>query len=90
MKQELKAFQIEFEELAKAKDVEQLWTRLKKKVLSLMESYIPDKTINGNKVNKPWGRSSLSLPNVRDLFAKQRKTMKANDVRMYKETKARL
>ena len=31
MKQELKAFQIEFEELAKTEDVEQLWTRFKKK-----------------------------------------------------------
>ena len=92
MKQELKAFQIEFEELAKTEDVEQLCTRFKKKIHSLMESFIPAKTINGNKVNKPWiSKQVKSLTRkCKKLFAKQKKTMKANDVRIYKETKARL
>ena len=88
MKQELKAFQIEFGELANTKDVEQLWTRFKKKIYSLMESHIPAKTINGNKVNKPWiSKQVKSLTRkCKKLFAKQRKTSKAKDIRMYKET----
>ena len=92
MKQELKAFQIEFEELAKTEDVEQLWTRFKKKIHSLMESYIPAKTMNGNTVNKPWITKQVkSLTcKCKKLFAKQRKPRKAKDVQMYKETKARL
>ena len=88
----LKAFQIEFEELVKTEDVEQLWTRFKKKIHSLMESHIPAKTISGNKVNKPWiSKQVKSLTRkCKKLFAKQRKARKAKDVRMYKETKARL
>ena len=85
----LKAFQIEFEELVKTEDVEQLWTRFKKKIHSLMESHIPAKTINGNKVNKPWiSKQVKSLTRkCKKLFAKQRKARKAKDVRMYKETR---
>ena len=92
MKQELKAFQIEFDELAKTEDVEQLWTRFKKKIHSLMESYIPAKTINGNKVIKPWiSKQVKSLTRkCKKLFAKQRKTRKAKDVQMSKEIKSRL
>ena len=72
--------------------MEQLWTRFKKKIHSLMESHIPAKTINSNKVNKPWiSKQVKSLTRkCKKLFAKQRKTRKAKDVRMYKETKARL
>ena len=92
MKHELKAFKEEFDELAKTEDVEQLWTRLKKKVHTLMESFIPANTLNGNKVHKPWiSKQVKSLTRkCRKLFQRHRKTRKSKDVRLYKETKARL
>ena len=92
MKQELKAFKEEFDELAKTEDVEQLWTRFKKKVHALMGSYIPAKTLNGNKVHKLWiSKQVKSLTRkCRKLFQRQRKTRKTKDIRLYKETKARL
>ena len=92
VKQELRAFQIEFEELAKTEDGKQLWTRFKKKIQLLMESYIPAKTINGNTVYTPWISKQVKplTRKCKKLFAKQRKTRKAKDIRMYKETKTRL
>ena len=83
MKQELKAFQIEFEELAETEDVEQLWTRFKKKMHSLMESHIPAKTIKSISHGFP-NRLNLSPANVRNSLQNRGRQGKQ---RMYECTK---
>ena len=92
MKEELKSFQQEFEEKAPTADVNKLWTIFKNKVHSLMDQYVPSKLLCGNKLQKPWiSREVKALMRKRDkLFKRQRKTGRAQNIRHYRETKARL
>ena len=92
MKEELKSFQKEFEEKAPTADVNELWTIFKYKIHSLMDQYVPSKLLRGNKLQKPWiSREVKALMRKRDkLFKRQRKTGRTQDIRHYRETKARL
>ena len=59
MMTELKDFRTVFDEGAETKDVENLWQDFKRKLHSLMDTYIPSKQLRGNKVKK----LSLGYPN---------------------------
>ena len=52
MKEELKSFQKKFEEEAPTADVNKLWTIFKNKIHSLMDQYVPSKTITREQAPK--------------------------------------
>ena len=54
IRDKLKDFRQDFEEQAANLNCNDLWTILKSKILSLMKSNIPTKTIRGDRPNKPW------------------------------------
>ena len=92
MREKLRSFQSEFEEKATTEDVDKLWTVFKNKIHSLIDQYVPSKLLRGNKLQKPWiSREVKALIRKRDkLFKKQRRAGRPQDIRHYKETKARL
>ena len=73
-------------------DVEHLWTSFKKKIHPLMETYIPTKTLKGNKIQKPWIWSQVKslMRKKKKLFDKQKRIGKPKNIRQHKETKAKL
>ena len=91
MREKLRSFQSEFEEKATTEDVDKLWTVFKNKIHSLIDQYVPSKLLRGNKLQKSWiSREVKALIRKRDkLFKKQRRTGRPQDIRHYKETKAR-
>ena len=77
MKQELKAFQKEFDELTKTEDVKELWTSA-----LTVQSYVPAKTLMTTKLTRYrfLNRSNHSLANVGNFSQKQRKTRRAKAI----------
>ena len=92
MKEELRKYQGEFESRAATEDVGNLWNTFKKKINTLMDKYIPSKLLRGNKVQKPWVSRKVKrlMRKRKKLFSKQRKTGNPRDIRLYRQTKARL
>ena len=92
MKEELRSFQKEFEEKAPTADVNKLWKIFKNRIHSLMDQYVPSKLLRGNKLQKPWiSRDVKGLMRKKaKLFKRQTKTSQTQDIRHYRETKARL
>lgn len=90
MKEELISFHEEFRTRADTEGVESLWTIFKSQ--TFMDTYIPSKTLRGNKIQKPWiSREVKSLMWKRKkLFNRQCKTRNARDIRLYKQTKAKI
>ena len=91
-KAELRDYTSDFLSKAPSTDINTLWKDFKTKIHQLMEKFIPQKLIRGNKTHKPWiDKHVRTLQRKRNkLFKKQRASHRAKDISHYRHIKAKV
>ena len=91
-KSELREYATEFQKISNSEDIDTLWTKFKGNIHQLMEKYIPQKQLPGNKVQKPWiDKHVKALQRKRNkLFKRQRATHRAKDISHFRQMKAKV
>ena len=89
-KREFREFAGNISKQASELDIQTIWTSFKTSIHRLMEKYISQKTVRGDRKPKPWiTRTIKALHRKRNkLFRKQRSTRKSKDVENYKKIKS--
>ena len=84
-KAELRDYTSDFLSKAPSTDINTLWKDFNTKIHQLMEKFIPQKLIRGNKAHKPWiDKHVRMLQRKRNkLFKKQRASHRAKDISHY-------
>ena len=90
MREDLRDYQTDFTEQTKDSSANDTLTKFEEKLKELTNKHIPSKMLSGNKIKKPWMDRTVKAQQrkVKKLFAKQKQTGKARNMRQYLKTKS--